>query len=64
MVRVFLGSFDESAGLEHRAGADEGHEMGCVHRAPAHLGGLDELEGHGEPSVERHSQRRRPRRSR
>ena len=46
MVRVFLGSFDESAGLEHRAGADEGHEVGCVYRAPARLGGLDEFEGH------------------
>ena len=30
------------------AGADEGDEVGCVDGAPAALGGLDELERHGD----------------
>lgn len=42
----FVGSFDESAVLELRAGSDEGDEVGCVHGAPAGLGGLDEFERH------------------
>jgi putative transposase len=46
----FVGSFDELAVDEHRAGADEGDEMRCVDRAPAVLRGLDELERHREPS--------------
>src|SRR5829696_2177628 len=45
----FVGSFDELAVDEHRAGADEGDEMRCVDRAPAVLRGLDELECHREP---------------
>ena len=44
-----VGSFDEFAGLEAGSGADEGDEVGCVHGAPAVLGGLDELECHREP---------------
>jgi integrase/recombinase XerD len=44
--RVFVGSFDELAGLEGRAGADERDQVGCVERAPAVLCGLDELERH------------------
>jgi integrase/recombinase XerD len=44
--RVFVGSFDELAGLEGRAGADECDQVGCVERAPAVLCGLDELERH------------------
>nr|WP_219419483.1 hypothetical protein [Pseudonocardia nigra] len=35
---VLLGSFDELAGLEHCAGADEGDQMGGVDRAPPILG--------------------------
>ena len=41
---VVVGSFDELAALERGAGADERDEMGCVDRAPACLGGFDELE--------------------
>jgi hypothetical protein len=41
-----FGSFDEFAGLEDGAGADECDEVGCVHCSPASLGGLDELERH------------------
>ena len=41
-----VGSFDEDAVGEGRAGADEGNQVGCVHGAPAVLGGLDELVGH------------------
>lgn len=40
---AFVGSFDELAGVED---ADEGDQMRCVHRPPAGLGGLDELEHH------------------
>jgi hypothetical protein len=42
----FVGSFDEFAVLEPRAGADQGDQVGCVHGAPAVLGGFDEFEGH------------------
>jgi hypothetical protein len=35
---LFVGSFDELAGLEHRARADECDEVGCVDGAPAVLG--------------------------
>jgi len=42
----FVGSFDEFAVLEPRASADQGDQVGCVDRAPAGLGGLDEFEGH------------------
>jgi hypothetical protein len=38
------------AAFEAGAGADEGDEVGCVHCSPAGLGGLDELEDHGEGS--------------
>jgi len=47
---VLVGAFDELAGHERGAGADEGDEMRCVDRAPAVLRGLDELERHREPS--------------
>ena len=43
-----VGSFDEFAGLEAGSGADERDEVGCVHGAPAVLGGFDELERHRE----------------
>jgi hypothetical protein len=45
---VVVGSFDEDAVVEGGAGADEGDEVGCVHGAPAGLGGLDEFECHGQ----------------
>jgi hypothetical protein len=35
--------------LGHRAGADKCDQVRGVHRAPAVLGGLDELERHREP---------------
>lgn len=44
-----VGSFDEFAADEGGAGADEGDQVGGVDRAPAGLGGFDELEGHGQP---------------
>ena len=44
-----VGSFDELAGLETGAGADERDEVGCVDRPPAVLGGFDELERHRQP---------------
>ena len=43
---VVVGSFDEFAALEGGAGADEGDQVRAVDRAPAVLGGLDELERH------------------
>ena len=45
---VFVGSFDELAGLEAGAGPDERDEVRGVDRTPAVLGGLDELERHGQ----------------
>src|SRR5947207_2659936 len=45
---VVVGSFDQLAGVEAGASADEGDEVGCVHGAPAGLGGLDQLERHGQ----------------
>src|SRR5262245_7932413 len=44
-----VGSFDEFAVDEGGAGADESDQVGCVHRAPAVLGRLHGLEGHGQP---------------
>jgi hypothetical protein len=46
---VVVGSFDEFAALKRGAGADERDEMACVDRAPACLGGFDELERHRQP---------------
>ena len=43
---VFVGSFDELAVDERGAGADERDQVWGVDRAPAVLGGLDELERH------------------
>ena len=43
------GAFDELATLEGGAGADERDEVGCVDGAPAFLGGVDQLECHGDP---------------
>ena len=40
------GSFDEFAVVERRTGTDEGDEVGCVHRPPPGLRGLDQLERH------------------
>ena len=42
----FAGSFDEFAVGEGGAGADERDQVRGVDRAPAGLGGLDELERH------------------
>jgi hypothetical protein len=46
---VFGGSLDELAGLERGAGPDERDQVRAVDRAPAVLGGLDQLERHGQP---------------
>jgi len=46
---LVLGSFHELAVDERRAGADERHKVRAVHGAPAVLGGLDQLVGHGQP---------------
>jgi integrase/recombinase XerD len=43
---LFVESFEEFAAFEAHTGADEGDEFGGVDRAPAVLGGLDELEPH------------------
>src|SRR5215467_4114886 len=43
------GSFDELAVFEGGTVADERDEVGCVDRAPAGLGCLDELERHRQP---------------
>ena len=48
-LAVFVGWFDELAGLEASAGPDERNEVWTVDRAPAVLGGLDELERHRQP---------------
>jgi hypothetical protein len=48
-LRCLVGSFDELSVDEGRAGADEGDEVGAVDRAPAVLGGLDQLERQGQP---------------
>ena len=42
----FVGSFDQVAVGEAGSGADEGDEVGRVHRTPPGLGGFDELERH------------------
>ncbi|MDP9845036.1 hypothetical protein J2853_004247 [Streptosporangium lutulentum] len=46
---VVVGSFDELAAGEGRPGADQRDQMRGVDRAPAGLGGLDQLERHGQP---------------
>ena len=46
---VVVGSFYELAVDEPGSGADEGDQVRAVDRAPAVLGGLDELERHREP---------------
>ena len=48
---LVLGSFHELAVDERRAGADERHKVRAVHGAPAVLGGLDQLVGHGQPAA-------------
>jgi hypothetical protein len=48
----FVGSFDELAVDEHRAGADEGDQMRCVDRAPAVLRGLDKLSTVARPPIQ------------
>jgi hypothetical protein len=48
---VFVGSFDEFSVLEAGAGVDERDEVGCVDRAPAGLGGLDELNAIASPAA-------------
>lgn len=42
-----LRPFNEPAAFEAGPGADQRDEVGCVHRPPPLLGGLDELEDHG-----------------
>jgi len=49
IASCFVGSFDEFAVDEGRASTDESDQVGCVHRAPAGLGGLHELERHRDP---------------
>jgi hypothetical protein len=44
-----VGSFDELAVDEGGAGTDERDQVGAFDRTPAVLGGLDELERHGQP---------------
>lgn len=41
-------ALDEDAALEAGARADEGDQVGSCDRTPAFLGGLDQLEHHGE----------------
>jgi hypothetical protein len=45
---VFVESLDELSIDEPSSCADERDQMGRVHRSPAGLGGLDQLEGHGQ----------------
>ena len=45
-LRMSGGSFDEFAGLERRAGADERDQVWRVDSSPAILGGFDECERH------------------
>lgn len=40
---------NEAAAFEAGPGADERDEVGCVDGAPAFLGGVDQLECHGDP---------------
>src|SRR6476620_4948215 len=47
-LMVVVGSFYELAGDEPDSGPDEGDQVRAVDRAPAVLGGLDELERHCE----------------
>jgi aminopeptidase N len=49
VLGLVVGSFDEFAVGEGCAGADEGDQVRCVHRAPAGLCRLDQFEGHGQP---------------
>ena len=58
-VGVFVGSFDELAGLERGAGADEREE--CFSKDPLHASGLDRFEftilgsgGAGQPGPVTH----------
>src|SRR5438270_6051366 len=44
-------AFNELAAFEAGPGADERDEVGCVDGAPAFLGGVDQLECHGDPGV-------------
>jgi hypothetical protein len=46
---VFVGSFDEPAVGEDRAGEDQGDQVWRVERTPAVLGGFDWLESHRQP---------------
>jgi len=46
-----MSSFEQLSLVECRAGADEGDQMGCVYGAPAGLGGVDQLVGHGNSGV-------------
>lgn len=43
-----FGAFNEVSSFEAGSGADEGEEVGRIHGPPPLLGGLDELEDHGQ----------------
>jgi len=49
VLGVLVRSFNEFAVAERGPATDERDQMWCVDRAPAGLGGLDELERHGQP---------------
>src|SRR6266545_2793174 len=51
LVRCLVGSFDELAVLEPRAGPHQGDQVGTVDRPPAALGGLQQLEHHRQPGL-------------
>ncbi len=44
-------AFDEFAVEEQGTGADQGDQVGCVDRAPAGLGGFDELKAMASPAA-------------
>jgi hypothetical protein len=49
LLILVVGSFDEFAVGEGGAGADQGHQVGCVDHPPPGLGRFDELERHRHP---------------
>ena len=51
MFGVFVGSFDEFAGLEDGAGADEGDQVWCVDCSPTVLGSWNDLKAIARPAA-------------